>query len=144
MMSVERIAEALADRFHLLTGGTPCAIPRQATLRASVDWSYELLPEAERALLRQLSVFAGGLSLDAAEHVGAAGGRAVTTSWSCCRHWSTSPWPRSTTKATATGCWRRSGPTPPKSWLSRAKRPPPATDTCAFTPNWANGPKWAC
>ena len=74
MMSVERIAEALADRFHLLTGGTPCAIPRQATLRASVDWSYELLPEAERALLRQLSVFAGGLSLDAAEHVGAAGG----------------------------------------------------------------------
>ena len=74
MMSVERIADALDDRFHLLTGGTPCAIPRQATLRASVDWSYGLLPEAERALLRRLSVFAGGLSLDAAEHVGAAGG----------------------------------------------------------------------
>ena len=44
MMSVERIAEGLADRFHLLTGGARSAVPRQATLRASVDWSYELLP----------------------------------------------------------------------------------------------------
>ena len=73
MMSAERIADALADRFHLLAGGASRAIPRQATLRASVDWSYELLPEPERALLRRLSVFAGGLTLDAAEHVGAAG-----------------------------------------------------------------------
>ena len=48
-------------------------MPRQATLRASVDWSYELLTEPERALLRRLSVFAGGLTLDAAERVGAAG-----------------------------------------------------------------------
>jgi hypothetical protein len=73
MMSAERIAEALADRFHLLAGGARGAVPRQATLRASVDWSYELLPEPERALLRRLSVFAGGLTLDAAERVGAAG-----------------------------------------------------------------------
>ena len=73
MMSAEHIAEALADRFHLLAGGARSAIPRQATLRASVDWSYELLPEPERALLRRLSVFAGGLTLDAAERVGAAG-----------------------------------------------------------------------
>jgi predicted ATPase/class 3 adenylate cyclase/DNA-binding CsgD family transcriptional regulator len=73
MMSVERVAEALADRFHLLSGPGRRSIPRQATLRASVDWSYDLLPEPERALLRRLSVFAGGLTLDAAEHVGAAG-----------------------------------------------------------------------
>jgi predicted ATPase/class 3 adenylate cyclase/DNA-binding CsgD family transcriptional regulator len=72
MMSAERIADALADRFHLLAGGDRTAVPRQATLRASVDWSYDLLPEAERALLRRLSVFAGGFSLDAAERVGAA------------------------------------------------------------------------
>lgn len=71
MMSVERIADGLADRFHLLAGGASTAVPRQATLRASVDWSYELLPEPERALLRRLSVCAGGFSLDAAEHVGA-------------------------------------------------------------------------
>jgi len=70
MMSAERIAEALADRFHLLAGGARGTVPRQATLRASVDWSYELLPEPERALLRRLSVFAGGLTLDAAERVG--------------------------------------------------------------------------
>ncbi|MGA3219501.1 MAG: LuxR family transcriptional regulator, partial [Acidimicrobiales bacterium] len=73
MMSAERIADALTDRFHLLSGPARSAIPRQATLRASVDWSYELLPEPERALLRRLSVFAAGFSLDAAEHVGAAG-----------------------------------------------------------------------
>ena len=72
MMSIERIAEALADRFHLLSAQRGRAVPRQATLRASVDWSYQLLPEPERALLRRLSVFAGGLTLDAAEHVGAA------------------------------------------------------------------------
>ena len=71
MMSAERVAEALAERFHLLTGGTRSAVPRQQTLRASVNWSYELLSEAERALLRRLSVFTGGLTLDAAESVGA-------------------------------------------------------------------------
>ena len=73
MMSVEHIADALADRFHLLSGAGRHAIRRLATLRASVDWSYELLPEPERALVRRLSVFAGDFSLDAAEHVGAAG-----------------------------------------------------------------------
>ncbi len=73
MMSVERVAEALADRFHLLATGPGTAVPRQATLRASVDWSYGLLPEPERAVLRRLSVFAGGFSLDAAEHVCAGG-----------------------------------------------------------------------
>jgi predicted ATPase/DNA-binding CsgD family transcriptional regulator len=72
MMSVERVAEALADRFHLLAEGAGTAIPRQATLRASVDWSYGLLPEPERAVLRRLSVFSGGFSVDAAEHVSAA------------------------------------------------------------------------
>jgi len=75
MMSPETLAEALADRFHLLSGGRPGAVPRQATLWASVDWSYGLLPEVERALLRRLSVFAGGFSLEAAQHVGATGER---------------------------------------------------------------------
>jgi DNA-binding CsgD family transcriptional regulator len=70
---VERVADALADRFHLLAAGPSTAVPRQATLRASVDWSYGLLPEPEQAVLRRLSVFAGGFSLGAAEQVGAAG-----------------------------------------------------------------------
>ena len=72
-LSVERIAQRLSDRFHLLTGGDRTALPRQQTLRALIDWSYDLLSEPERALLRRLAVFAGGFTLEAAETVGAAG-----------------------------------------------------------------------
>ncbi|MFI4978157.1 MAG: LuxR C-terminal-related transcriptional regulator [Solirubrobacterales bacterium] len=69
LMAVEEIAAALTDRFRLLTGGTRGALPRQQTLRASVDWSYELLSEDERTLLRRLAVFIGGWTLDLAEDV---------------------------------------------------------------------------
>jgi predicted ATPase/class 3 adenylate cyclase/DNA-binding CsgD family transcriptional regulator len=69
MLSVEQIAAGLGDRFHLLTGGTRTALPRHQTLRASVDWSHELLSDPERALLRRLAVFAGGFTLDLAESV---------------------------------------------------------------------------
>jgi predicted ATPase/class 3 adenylate cyclase len=69
MLKVEQIAERLDDRFRLLTGGSRTALPRQQTLRALIDWSYDLLPEPERVLLRRLSVFAGGWTLEAAEQV---------------------------------------------------------------------------
>ncbi|MGH3765934.1 MAG: LuxR C-terminal-related transcriptional regulator [Pseudonocardiaceae bacterium] len=69
MLSPEQIARALNDRFHLLTGGARTVMPRHQTLRASIDWSHELLSDGERALLRRLSVFAGGWTLDAAEQV---------------------------------------------------------------------------
>ncbi|MCA1841710.1 MAG: LuxR C-terminal-related transcriptional regulator, partial [Actinobacteria bacterium] len=69
MLSVEQIEQGLADRFRLLTGGARTAVPRQQTLRASVDWSHELLEEPERKLLRRLGVFAGSFSLDACEEV---------------------------------------------------------------------------
>ena len=75
MMSVEQIAEALSDRFHLLTGGARGALPRHRTLRASVDWSHELLGDAERVLLRRLGVFVRGWTLDACEAVCAGDGR---------------------------------------------------------------------
>ena len=65
----EQVATRLDDRFRLLTGGSRTALPRQQTLRALIDWSYDLLPEPERALLRRLSVFAGGWSLEAAEAI---------------------------------------------------------------------------
>ena len=68
-LPVEQIAARLDDRFRLLTGGSRTALPRQQTLRALIDWSYDLLSEAERALLRRLSVFAGGWTLEAAEAV---------------------------------------------------------------------------
>ena len=68
-LTVEKIAERLSDRFRLLTGGSRTALPRQQTLRATIDWSYHLLAEPERALLRRLSVFMGGWTLEAAEVV---------------------------------------------------------------------------
>jgi tetratricopeptide (TPR) repeat protein len=72
-LPVEEIAARLTDRFRLLAHGDRTALPRQQTLRAMIDWSYDLLTERERALLRRLAVFAGGFTLDAAETVGADG-----------------------------------------------------------------------
>lgn len=72
-LTVEKIAERLSDRFRVLTGGSRSGLPRQQTLRACIDWSYNLLAEPERTLLRRLSAFSGGFSLEAAESVGAGG-----------------------------------------------------------------------
>jgi predicted ATPase/DNA-binding CsgD family transcriptional regulator len=69
MMPPAGIAAALDDRFRLLTGGGRTVLPRQRTLETSVAWSHDLLDDAERVLLRRLSVFAGGFTLDAAESV---------------------------------------------------------------------------
>ncbi|MGH3962160.1 MAG: helix-turn-helix transcriptional regulator [Pseudonocardiaceae bacterium] len=74
MMTPEQIAQGLDDRFRLLTGGSRTVMPRHQTLQASLDWSYQLLSDHERALLRRLSVFVGGWTLDAAEQVCAGGG----------------------------------------------------------------------
>ncbi|MBP0460484.1 AfsR/SARP family transcriptional regulator [Streptomyces montanisoli] len=69
LLTPRQIADRLDDRFRLLTGGSRTVLPRQQTLRAVVDWSWELLDEPERAVLRRLSVFAGGCDLAAAETV---------------------------------------------------------------------------
>jgi predicted ATPase/transcriptional regulator with XRE-family HTH domain len=69
MFSTAQIAARLDDRFHLLTAGSRTALPRQQTLRASIDWSWNLLSGPERALLRRLTVFAGEWTLEAAESV---------------------------------------------------------------------------
>jgi len=68
-LSTEHIASELDDRFRLLTGGSRMVMPRQQTLTASVEWSYDLLDESERRVLRRLGVFAGPFSLLAAEAV---------------------------------------------------------------------------
>ncbi len=73
-MSLDQLANRLDDRFRLLTGGSRTALPRHRTLRAVVDWSWELLTDAERMVLRRLSVFSGGASLEAAERVCAGDG----------------------------------------------------------------------
>ena len=70
-LGVEGLAARLDDRFRLLTGGHRTALPRHQTLRATLDWSYELLPEPERVVLRRLAIFAGGFTLEAATAIGA-------------------------------------------------------------------------
>ena len=69
MLGLQQVAERLSDRFGLLTAGRRTALPRHQTLRATLDWSYELLPDAERTLLQRLSIFVGGFTLEAATAV---------------------------------------------------------------------------
>jgi non-specific serine/threonine protein kinase len=69
LLTTEQLAARLDDVFVLLTSGSRIALPRHQTLRATIDWSYNLLGEAERLLLQRMSVFAGGCTLEAAEDV---------------------------------------------------------------------------
>jgi non-specific serine/threonine protein kinase len=73
-LSVDQIAARLDDRFRLLTSGERTVLPRHQTLQALIDWSHDLLTAPEQRLLRRLSVFAGGWTLEAAEVVCAGGG----------------------------------------------------------------------
>jgi tetratricopeptide (TPR) repeat protein len=69
VLTAEEIARRLSDQFKLLTGSPRSSLPRHQTLRAAMDWSYDLLSDQERGLLRKLSVFAGGWTLEAAEAI---------------------------------------------------------------------------
>jgi predicted ATPase/DNA-binding SARP family transcriptional activator len=69
VLSVDEIASRLNDRFSLLTSGSRTALPRQQTLRATIDWSYDLLTEPERILFRRLAIFAGSFTLEGIEEV---------------------------------------------------------------------------
>jgi len=82
-LGIEQVSAGLRDRFALLTRGRRTALPRQRTLRATLDWSYELLPETERRLLRRLSVFAGGFTVDSAAAVMADAGLDAATVTDC-------------------------------------------------------------
>jgi predicted ATPase len=68
-LGVQQVATRLDDRFGLLTSGRRTALPRHRTLRATLDWSYELLPDEERLLLRRVAIFSSGFTLDAAAAV---------------------------------------------------------------------------
>ncbi len=69
MLSLAELLARLDDRFQLLTGGNRLVLPRHQTLRALIDWSYDLLDSAERTLLERLAIFAGGFALDGAAAV---------------------------------------------------------------------------
>src|SRR5437868_5241159 len=77
-LGVEELAARLNDCLHLLTGGRRTALPRHQTLRATLDWSYELLPETERVVLRRLAIFAGGFTLTTASAIAASAEIAAT------------------------------------------------------------------
>ena len=66
---VRGVAQGLDDRFRLLSGGRRTALPRHQALRATLDWSYELLPDVERTLLRRLGAFVDGFTLNSARAV---------------------------------------------------------------------------
>lgn len=76
-LSVGQIVERLSDRFQLLSVGSRTALSRQQTLRAALDWSYDLLTEPERALFARLAVFSGGFDMEAAEAVASTGLRVI-------------------------------------------------------------------
>ena len=164
-MTIEQLANRLDDRFRLLTSGSRTALPRHKTLRAVVDWSWDLLTEAERMVLRRLSVFSGGASLEAAERVCAApSGEPPRSSRTRCS--SCSPrWPRSrcfapratghqATGRCAIGCSARSRSTPPTGSPKRGNRtwpgrhisatspnsPSPRSRTCAAPSSWPGWP----
>lgn len=69
VLTVSQLAARLDDRFNLLTAGVRTTLPRHQTLRAAIDWSYDLLSEKEQALFRRLAVFVGGFTLEAAEAI---------------------------------------------------------------------------
>jgi predicted ATPase len=69
LLRVDQVAARLDDAFRLLTGGSRTALPRQQTLRGTIDWSYNLVTEEERRMLRWFSVFVGGWTLEAAEAI---------------------------------------------------------------------------
>ena len=74
LVGTEQVAAGLRDRFALLTGGRRTAIPRHRTLRAALDWSYQLLSKEEQRLLRHLAVFPAGFTFEAAQAVSGIGG----------------------------------------------------------------------
>ena len=118
------LAERLDDRFRLLTGGSRTALPRHRTLRAVVDWSWELLTRTERRLARRLAVFTAGAT------DGERGRRATAATCSTASpRWSTARCCRSSPARTrrATGCSRRSASTGSSSSRRRASWRPPAT-----------------
>lgn len=69
ILNVEKLNEKLKDRFKLLKSGSRTDLPRQQTLKALIDWSYDLLPDVEKEMWKKISVFNGGFNLEAAEKI---------------------------------------------------------------------------
>jgi predicted ATPase len=157
VLTPQQIAERLDDRLKLLTRGARGVLPRHQTLRALIDWSYDSLPEEEATLLRRLSVFAGGWTLEAAEAIcgdeealrvdscsllvsekNPSGSQPSTinqqrplTSSTCSTRWWIARWCWSmrSPRGCATGCWRRCGSIAGRNWRAPTSWWPSETGT---------------
>ncbi len=137
-LSLAEILDSLHDRFRLLTGGARTAVPRQQTLRASVDWSHALLSEPERVLFRRLAVFQGGFDFDAAQTVASDG---EVERYQVLDQLTLLVDKSLVVAETAraerdTGYWRRYASTPRKSSASPAKPTPCGHATATISQRW--------
>ncbi len=121
-MSVDEIEKRLDQRFALLTGGNRAALPRQQTLEALIDWSYDLLNPSEQELLERLRCLPADLTSTAPN----SSPRATETVRWWMRLWRswTRAWSSGMTPTTGTYCWKASATTPPRSWWREAGRWP--------------------
>ena len=132
LLSPEQIAARLDDRFRLLVGGSRTALPRQQTLRALIDWSYDLLTDGEKQLLRTASVFIGGWTLDALEAVSG-----DPQDWNIWNSSSINRWslPMSGRMRCATACWRPSASMRARNYSTHRKLGQRATTTFSTSIN---------
>ena len=145
-LTLATLAERLDDRFRLLTVGARTVLPRQQTLRAVVDWSYDLLFEDERRLFARLSVFAGGCDLDAAEAVCADDQVPAGEVLDLFAGWSTSPSSPPPTPVVTPGSFsfRRCGSTAGTASMNPAKLTQCAPGTAPITGRWPSRPTRVC
>ena len=152
VLSPAQLAQRLDQRFRLLAGGERGAIERHATLRAAIDWSYDLLAADEQRVLARLSVFAGGCSLDAAEAVCSGAGidevevLDLSPRWSHVRWWLQKMPLRG---SVVTGSWKRSASTQKngstmQSAPSCATATPTSTSTSRRPPPKGYGGRTSC
>jgi class 3 adenylate cyclase len=122
-MTPAELARRLDRRFAVLAGGRRGAVERHQTLRAAIDWSFELLTEPEQRLLGRLAVFAGGCTLPAAETVCTGEGIDPARCSGCWRAWWRVRWwwPSNPGRRADTGCWRRSASTARSASTRRAR-----------------------
>jgi hypothetical protein len=142
MMAVAQVLAGLNDVFKLLVGGREGGPARHQTLRAALDWSYDMLSPGEQAALRRLSVFAGSFCLAAAQQVATLGGTgpadvldllARLVAGRCC--WSSTRRPRH-----GTGCSQPSAGMARSAWPRRTSSRRPARRCCPGTWTWPNTP----
>jgi hypothetical protein len=134
-LGVDQLAARLDDRFRVLARGGRDAPARQQTLRAVIDWSWELLSAGERAVLRRLAVHVDGFTLAAAEAASAGGRWTPPTSSTCSPAWSTARWssPSRPRPVPGTGCWRPSQRTAWNAWTKRRRPHQQDSDTPCTT-----------